>query len=45
MMSGSGPTVFGIFDTPESASVACDELAKTDPDLKLFVTEAESTKE
>ena len=45
MMSGSGPTVFGIFDTPEAAAVACDELAKTDPDLKLFVTEAESTKE
>ena len=40
MMSGSGPTVFGIFNTAEAAAGARDELAKSDPDLKLFVTEA-----
>ena len=40
IMSGSGPTVFGIFDTAEAANKACDELKKTDESLRLFVTEA-----
>ena len=40
MMSGSGPTVFGIFDTAEAAGRACNELERMDSGLKLFVTEA-----
>lgn len=28
-MSGSGPSVFGIFDTEEAANSACEELKKT----------------
>ncbi len=40
IMSGSGPTVFGIFDTAKAANKACDELKKTDESLRLFVTEA-----
>lgn len=38
MMSGSGPTVFGIFDTEEKAAKACALLRKTHLAVQVFVT-------
>lgn len=35
-MTGSGPTVFGIFPTAESAQAACDKLNKTITDCRVF---------
>ena len=36
LMSGSGPTVFGVYDTQEKAQKALDELAKTQLAKQLF---------
>lgn len=38
MMSGSGPSVFGLFDTREKAKAALDRLKKDYPDV--YVTDA-----
>jgi 4-diphosphocytidyl-2-C-methyl-D-erythritol kinase len=38
LMSGSGPTVFGLFDNPETAKAAKQSLA-ADKDLKLFLVD------
>ncbi|MBO4904092.1 MAG: 4-(cytidine 5'-diphospho)-2-C-methyl-D-erythritol kinase [Lachnospiraceae bacterium] len=38
MMSGSGPTVFGIFKTEEQAEDAYRRLKKYDDSLELFIT-------
>lgn len=38
-MTGSGPTVFGIFPTAETAQMACNKLSKTIPDCKVFFAE------
>lgn len=37
-MSGSGPTVFGLFDSPLSAKKAALELAKLYPDFSIHAT-------
>lgn len=39
LMSGSGPTVFGIYDSCEQARAACEQLAKKGLAERLFVTE------
>lgn len=39
LMSGSGPTVFGIYDSREQAQAACDHLAQRGLAGQLFVTE------
>lgn len=39
LMSGSGPSVFGIFDTQEKAQVAYEALQQTGYAKQLFVTE------
>lgn len=39
LMSGSGPTVFGIFDTKETAEKAYDALEQTGMAKQLFVTQ------
>ncbi len=38
LLSGSGSTVFGIFDSPEQANAACSKMKRSDKGL-LFVTE------
>lgn len=38
LMSGSGPTVFGIFESSEMAKAACEELNKKKLAKQLFVT-------
>ena len=38
VMSGSGPTVFGIFDTKEKAEAAAEEVKKSGLADQLFVT-------
>lgn len=38
MMSGSGPTVFGIFDDKEKAEYACQELKKSMLTKQTFLT-------
>lgn len=35
-MTGSGPTVFGIFPTAEAAQAACDKLSKSAADYRVF---------
>lgn len=35
-MTGSGPTVFGIFPTAEAAQAACDRLSKSAADYRVF---------
>jgi 4-diphosphocytidyl-2-C-methyl-D-erythritol kinase len=39
LMSGSGPTVFGLFACAEKAQSACDEMRQRYPDWRLFVVE------
>lgn len=39
LMSGSGPTVFGIYDSREQAQTACGHLAQRGLAEQLFVTE------
>ena len=39
VMSGSGPTVFGIFDNKEKAETAAEEISKSGLAAQLFVTE------
>lgn len=39
LMSGSGPTVFGIFDDKDRAEFACKELKKTELAKNVFLTE------
>lgn len=39
LMSGSGPTVFGIYDSQAQAQAACDCLEKAGLARELFVTE------
>lgn len=38
LMSGSGPTVFGVFDTKEAADTAYQELEKTNLVKHIFIT-------
>lgn len=38
MMSGSGPTVFGIFDNEEKAQVACQKLRESGSCQQVFLT-------
>ena len=38
IMSGSGPTVFGLFDGEEKALIACQELKKMYPEYEIFCT-------
>lgn len=38
-MTGSGPTVFGIFPSTETAQAACDKLSKTISDCRVFFAE------
>lgn len=38
-MTGSGPTVFGIFPSTETAQAACDKLSKTISDCRVFCAE------
>ena len=38
MMSGSGPTVFGIFNDRETAEKACAQIAKEQLAKQVFVT-------
>ncbi len=38
LMSGSGPSVFAIFDNEETAKKACEKLAQADLAKQLFVT-------
>ena len=38
LMSGSGPSVFAIFDDEEKAKIACDKLAEANLAKQLFVT-------
>ncbi|MGK7907912.1 MAG: 4-(cytidine 5'-diphospho)-2-C-methyl-D-erythritol kinase [Synechococcus sp.] len=38
MMSGSGPTVFGLFKTLDGANAARDSLAGSCPDIEFWVT-------
>lgn len=42
LMSGSGPSVFGIFDTKEQAQTACSALEKAALAKQLFVTTFEN---
>lgn len=39
MMSGSGPTVFGIFDNQKKAEEACEALKKSSLAKQVFLTE------
>ena len=39
LMSGSGPAVFGVFDTAEAAQAAYEKVRETDLAKRLFVTE------
>ena len=39
LMSGSGPTVFGIFTDKEKAENACKEIAGEQLAKQVFVTE------
>ena len=39
MMSGSGPTVFGIFDNQKKAEKACEALRKSSLAKQVFLTE------
>ena len=39
MMSGSGPTVFGIFDDPEKAQFAYRKLKEEKLARQIFLTE------
>ncbi len=39
LMSGSGPTVFGLFACEKKAQEACDEMRQQNPDWRLFVVE------
>ncbi len=39
LMSGSGPTVFGIFDDLQKAEYACEELKKSGLAKQVFLTE------
>ncbi len=38
LMSGSGPTVFGIFDHERAARGACSYLKQADPSFQVFLT-------
>jgi 4-diphosphocytidyl-2-C-methyl-D-erythritol kinase len=38
LMSGSGPSVFAIFDNEERAKIACEKLAEANLAKQLFVT-------
>ena len=38
MMSGSGPTVFGIFDNEEKAQEACQKLRESGSCQQVFLT-------
>lgn len=38
-MTGSGPTVFGIFSTREAAEMACKKIMAKAPDYRVFVAE------
>ena len=38
MMSGSGPTVFGIFEEETKAKVALDEIRKRELAKQLYIT-------
>ena len=38
MMSGSGPTVFGIFDNEEKAQKACQKLRESGSCQQVFLT-------
>lgn len=38
LMSGSGPTVFGIYGSREKAEEAAERLSKAEPDAQVFVT-------
>lgn len=38
LMSGSGPTVFGIYGSREKAEKAAEKLSCTEPDAQIFVT-------
>ena len=38
MMSGSGPTVFGIFDDKEKAEYACEKLKESMLAKQIFLT-------
>lgn len=40
MMSGSGPTVFGIFDEEEKAKTAAEKLRREDGTRQIFLTTA-----
>ena len=39
LMSGSGPTVFGIFEREESARMAAERMKEQTPAAEVFVTE------
>lgn len=43
MMSGSGPTVFGIFDDPEKARFACEKLKAAGLSRQTFLTTVSRT--
>lgn len=38
LMSGSGPTVFGIYGSREKAEKAAEKLSRIEPDAQIFVT-------
>lgn len=38
MMSGSGPTVFGLFDSEETAKAAYWEMRKNHPEAQIYLT-------
>lgn len=38
MMSGSGSTVFGLFENPKTAQAACDAMKTRIPDAQIFLT-------
>lgn len=38
LMSGSGPTVFGIYGSREKAEKAAEKLSRTEPEAQIFVT-------
>lgn len=38
LMSGSGPTVFGIYGSREDAEKAAENLSEAEPDTQVFVT-------
>lgn len=38
LMSGSGPTVFGIFLSEQAAEFACEQLKSENPSIQVFLT-------